>query len=118
MLGAVAGLASSEGVEVEGYEAVSISYPRFERDLRSLVSGLERALEHDDVEPLAVERPVAQVGPDRAEARAARTGSGCASLRGEDLRRELVEAALARGIDERVEQRGPEPRCRALSRAT
>ncbi|MBA2545412.1 MAG: 3-phosphoshikimate 1-carboxyvinyltransferase, partial [Solirubrobacterales bacterium] len=37
MLGAVAGLASKEGVEVDGYEAVSISYPRFERDLRSLV---------------------------------------------------------------------------------
>jgi 3-phosphoshikimate 1-carboxyvinyltransferase len=37
MLGAVAGLASENGVEVEGFEAVSISYPRFERDLRSLV---------------------------------------------------------------------------------
>jgi 3-phosphoshikimate 1-carboxyvinyltransferase len=38
MLGAVAGLCSSEGVEVEGFEAVAISYPRFERDLRGLVS--------------------------------------------------------------------------------
>lgn len=37
MLGAVAGLASEQGVEVDGYEAVEISYPRFERDLRSLV---------------------------------------------------------------------------------
>ena len=37
MLGALAGIASREGVEVEGYEAVSISYPRFERDLRSLI---------------------------------------------------------------------------------
>ena len=37
MLGAVAGLASKEGVEVDGYEAVSISYPRFERDLRSVI---------------------------------------------------------------------------------
>jgi 3-phosphoshikimate 1-carboxyvinyltransferase len=37
MLGAVAGAASREGVEVEGYEAVAISYPRFERDLRSLI---------------------------------------------------------------------------------
>jgi 3-phosphoshikimate 1-carboxyvinyltransferase len=37
MLGAVAGIASVEGVVVEGYEAVSISYPRFERDLRSLI---------------------------------------------------------------------------------
>jgi 3-phosphoshikimate 1-carboxyvinyltransferase len=36
MLGAVAGVASERGVEVEGYEAVAISYPRFERDLRSL----------------------------------------------------------------------------------
>jgi 3-phosphoshikimate 1-carboxyvinyltransferase len=38
MLGAVAGLCSSEGVEVEGFEAVAISYPRFERDLRGLVA--------------------------------------------------------------------------------
>jgi 3-phosphoshikimate 1-carboxyvinyltransferase len=36
MLGAVAGLASREGVEVEGFEAVSVSYPGFEADLRSL----------------------------------------------------------------------------------
>ena len=36
MLGAVAGLASAEGVEVDGFEAVAISYPRFERDLRAL----------------------------------------------------------------------------------
>lgn len=39
MLGAVAGIASSEGVEVRGYEAVAISYPRFERDLRGLLGG-------------------------------------------------------------------------------
>ena len=39
MLGAVAGLASEEGVEVEGFEAVSISYPQFERDLEHLLSG-------------------------------------------------------------------------------
>jgi 3-phosphoshikimate 1-carboxyvinyltransferase len=38
MLGAIAGLASREGVEVEGFEAVSVSYPRFERDLRALLS--------------------------------------------------------------------------------
>ena len=37
MLGAVAGLASEEGVEVEGFDAVAVSYPRFERDLRSLL---------------------------------------------------------------------------------
>ncbi|HEX3610026.1 MAG TPA: 3-phosphoshikimate 1-carboxyvinyltransferase [Solirubrobacterales bacterium] len=39
MLGAIAGLASREGVEVEGMEAAAISYPRFERDLRSLLAG-------------------------------------------------------------------------------
>ncbi|HEY7121306.1 MAG TPA: 3-phosphoshikimate 1-carboxyvinyltransferase [Solirubrobacterales bacterium] len=38
MVGAVAGLASSEGVEVSGFEAVEVSYPGFERDLRSLLS--------------------------------------------------------------------------------
>lgn len=36
MLGAVAGLASREGVEVEGMEAAAVSYPRFEADLASL----------------------------------------------------------------------------------
>jgi 3-phosphoshikimate 1-carboxyvinyltransferase len=38
MVGAIAGLASDDGVEVEGFEAVSVSYPRFERDLRSLIA--------------------------------------------------------------------------------
>jgi 3-phosphoshikimate 1-carboxyvinyltransferase len=38
MLGAVAGLASSEGVEVNGMEAASVSYPTFEADLRSVVA--------------------------------------------------------------------------------
>jgi 3-phosphoshikimate 1-carboxyvinyltransferase len=37
MVGAVAGLASREGVEVDGFEAVEVSYPSFERDLRSLL---------------------------------------------------------------------------------
>ena len=37
MLGAVAGLASRNGVEVVGMEAAAVSYPRFEDDLRSLV---------------------------------------------------------------------------------
>jgi 3-phosphoshikimate 1-carboxyvinyltransferase len=37
MLGAIAGVASDEGVEVEGFESVAISYPGFERDLRGLV---------------------------------------------------------------------------------
>jgi 3-phosphoshikimate 1-carboxyvinyltransferase len=37
MLGAVAGLASSGGVEVTGMDAAAVSYPGFERDLRSLV---------------------------------------------------------------------------------
>jgi 3-phosphoshikimate 1-carboxyvinyltransferase len=39
MLGAVAGLASEEGVEVEGFEAVSVSYPGFEDDLKRLLAG-------------------------------------------------------------------------------
>jgi 3-phosphoshikimate 1-carboxyvinyltransferase len=38
MLGAVAGLASSEGVEVVGMEAAAVSYPGFERDLRMLLA--------------------------------------------------------------------------------
>ncbi len=37
MLGAVAGLASREGVEVGDFEAAGISYPGFARDLRSLL---------------------------------------------------------------------------------
>jgi 3-phosphoshikimate 1-carboxyvinyltransferase len=36
MLGAVAGLASREGVEVIGMDAAAVSYPRFERDLATL----------------------------------------------------------------------------------
>jgi 3-phosphoshikimate 1-carboxyvinyltransferase len=38
MLGAVAGLASEEGVEVQGMEAAAVSYPGFEADLASLLS--------------------------------------------------------------------------------
>lgn len=38
LLGAIAGLASREGVEVRGYEAAGISYPGFERDLLQLAS--------------------------------------------------------------------------------
>jgi 3-phosphoshikimate 1-carboxyvinyltransferase len=37
MLGAVAGLASREGVEVEGMDAAAVSYPSFEADLRALL---------------------------------------------------------------------------------
>jgi 3-phosphoshikimate 1-carboxyvinyltransferase len=37
MLGAVAGLACTNGVEVHGMEAAAVSYPGFERDLRSLL---------------------------------------------------------------------------------
>jgi 3-phosphoshikimate 1-carboxyvinyltransferase len=37
MLGAVAGLASREGVEVRGIEAAAVSYPRFVEDLAALV---------------------------------------------------------------------------------
>ncbi len=39
MLGAIAGLASREGVEVVGMEAASVSYPEFERDLATLLGG-------------------------------------------------------------------------------
>jgi 3-phosphoshikimate 1-carboxyvinyltransferase len=39
MLGAVAGLTSREGVEVDGFESVAVSYPGFERDLRRLSAG-------------------------------------------------------------------------------
>jgi 3-phosphoshikimate 1-carboxyvinyltransferase len=38
MLGAVAGLASKEGVEVRGMDAAAVSYPGFEADLASLLS--------------------------------------------------------------------------------
>ncbi len=37
MLGAIAGLASREGVEVEGMDAAAVSYPGFEADLASLL---------------------------------------------------------------------------------
>jgi 3-phosphoshikimate 1-carboxyvinyltransferase len=37
MLGAVAGLASEEGVDVVGMDAAAVSYPGFEQDLRGLV---------------------------------------------------------------------------------
>jgi 3-phosphoshikimate 1-carboxyvinyltransferase len=37
MLGAVAGLASAEGVEVVGMDAAAVSYPGFEEDLRALL---------------------------------------------------------------------------------
>jgi 3-phosphoshikimate 1-carboxyvinyltransferase len=39
MLGAVAGLASRDGVEVRGFEAADVSYPGFLKDLRSLTDG-------------------------------------------------------------------------------
>ena len=38
MLGAVAGLASRDGVEVVGAGAAAVSYPRFEADLASLLA--------------------------------------------------------------------------------
>jgi len=38
MLGAVAGVASRVGVEVDGFDAAAVSYPGFERDLRSLTA--------------------------------------------------------------------------------
>jgi len=39
MLGAIAGSASREGVEVDGFESVAVSYPGFERDLGRLSAG-------------------------------------------------------------------------------
>jgi 3-phosphoshikimate 1-carboxyvinyltransferase len=42
MLGAVAGLASREGVTVRDFAAARVSYPGFERDLRSLLAGPQR----------------------------------------------------------------------------
>ena len=39
MLGAVAGLASEEGVDVVGMEAAGVSYPEFEQDVQALVGG-------------------------------------------------------------------------------
>ncbi len=39
MLGAVAGLASAEGVKVAGMDAAAVSYPGFEADLGSLLGG-------------------------------------------------------------------------------
>jgi 3-phosphoshikimate 1-carboxyvinyltransferase len=38
MLGAIAGLASREGVTVEGMNAAAVSYPAFEADLKALLS--------------------------------------------------------------------------------
>jgi 3-phosphoshikimate 1-carboxyvinyltransferase len=37
MLGAVAGLASTDGVEVVGMDAAAVSYPGFEQDLQALL---------------------------------------------------------------------------------
>ncbi len=41
MLGAIAGLASREGVTVEGMEAAAVSYPGFEADLATLSRGAD-----------------------------------------------------------------------------
>jgi 3-phosphoshikimate 1-carboxyvinyltransferase len=40
MLGAIAGLCSREGVEVEGFESAAVSYPGFEADLAKLTPRL------------------------------------------------------------------------------
>jgi 3-phosphoshikimate 1-carboxyvinyltransferase len=39
MLGAVAGLVSDDGVDVRGFDAVSVSYPSFAADLASVAAG-------------------------------------------------------------------------------
>jgi 3-phosphoshikimate 1-carboxyvinyltransferase len=38
MLGAVAGMASRDGVEVEGFEAAAVSYPAFADDLEAMAA--------------------------------------------------------------------------------
>jgi 3-phosphoshikimate 1-carboxyvinyltransferase len=38
MMGAVAGLASLEGVEVDGMDSAAVSYPGFVEDLAALVA--------------------------------------------------------------------------------
>jgi 3-phosphoshikimate 1-carboxyvinyltransferase len=38
MLGAIAGLASRDGVELAGFDSVAVSYPSFEADLRSVLA--------------------------------------------------------------------------------
>jgi 3-phosphoshikimate 1-carboxyvinyltransferase len=38
MLGAVAGIASRDGVEVEGFDAAAVSYPAFADDLEALAA--------------------------------------------------------------------------------
>ena len=43
MLGAVAGVASREGVEVDGFEVARVSYPGFGQDLRGLTAGGRRS---------------------------------------------------------------------------
>ena len=59
MLGAVAGLASREGVEVRGMEAAAVSYPGFVEDLeRLLIVGTSAAT--------AVDRRPAAAGGERA----------------------------------------------------
>jgi 3-phosphoshikimate 1-carboxyvinyltransferase len=53
MLGAIAGLASREGVEVAGMNAAAVSYPGFEADLRLLLdwmSGSTTPARQDDVQ--------------------------------------------------------------------
>ncbi|HEX6602964.1 MAG TPA: 3-phosphoshikimate 1-carboxyvinyltransferase, partial [Solirubrobacterales bacterium] len=43
MLGAVAGVASREGAEIEGFQVAEVSYPSFRQDLRALAAGGRRA---------------------------------------------------------------------------
>ena len=47
MLGAVAGLASREGVEVAGFEAADVSYPGFAADLEDLAGRRVRPEAHE-----------------------------------------------------------------------
>ena len=77
MLGAVAGLASREGVEVVGMEAAAVSYPGFTADLeRSSAEQLARA----GSSPWRVSPP-SHVEPRRARALVARRRSAPRSTR-------------------------------------
>src|SRR5262249_62223980 len=66
MLGAVAGLASAEGVAIEGFEAAAVSYPGFWRDLGAVGAGAGSS------------RSTGRPGPARARSRA-RSRAGAAS---------------------------------------
>jgi hypothetical protein len=72
-----------------------------------LVPGIEQQLHHQDVLPLTVEPAVAVVDADLAPATAPKQ-LDAGLVAGEDLRRQLVAAALPRLIGDRFQQRSPD----------